>query len=279
MQEVKIDLAHCVARKDHNARVALEFARGTKWSEYLAFTAKGLAKFREPTEEFLRRFHKIIKTPLERVSLQLLRDTRSDYLPEDGVTTILLEIYDMTATAGTGDLATMSLADLTAHYNKLSIATGGTGVKSFKDKATALKRIDSFKVDVAKPTADQAAHKEEAGDKALKRLASVVTKTKKAVVAAVAADKAAVAAKKAVPAKKKSAAAEKMAAEKAAKKAAPKKSGAKGQGIGAFCMELIVKGKSNEDVLEQVRKKFPDASTSASSVAWYRNKLKSEGKL
>lgn len=276
MPEVKIDLAHCVARKDHNARVALEFVRGTKWSEFLAFTAKGLAKFREPTDEFLRRFDKIIETPLERVSLQLLRDSRSDYLPEDGVTSILLEIYHMTATAGTGDLTTMSLADLTAHYNKLSTATGGTGVKSFKDKATALKRIDSFNVEVTKPTDEQAARKEEAGAKALKRLAAAVTDkpAKKA-----AAEKPAAKAAVEKPAKKKSAAAEKMAAEKAAKKAAPKKPGAKGQGIGAFCMELILKGKSNEDVLESVRKKFPDASTSASSVAWYRNKLKSEGKL
>lgn len=276
MPEVKIDMAHCVARKDHNARIALEFVRGTKWSEFLAFTAKGLAKFREPTDEFLRRFDKIIETPLERVSLQLLRDSRSDYLPEDGVTSILLEIYHMTATAGSGDLATMSLADLTAHYNKLSIATGGTGVKSFKDKATALKRIDSFNIEVAKPTDEQAARKEEAGAKALKRLAATVTDKPAKKAKATAAPKPAA---KTAPAKKKSAAAEKMAAEKAAKKAAPKKPGAKGQGIGAFCMELILKGKSNEDVLESVRKKFPDASTSASSVAWYRNKLKSEGQL
>ena len=41
-------------------------------------------------------------------------------------------------------------------------------------------------------------------------------------------------------------------------------------------MELIRKGKDNAAVLEAVKAKFPDASTSPSSVAWYRNKLKSE---
>jgi len=62
----------------------------------------------------------------------------------------------------------------------------------------------------------------------------------------------------------------------AAKKASATPVKAKAQGIGAFCMELIRKGKDNAAVLEAVKAKFPDASTSPSSVAWYRNKLKSE---
>jgi hypothetical protein len=44
-------------------------------------------------------------------------------------------------------------------------------------------------------------------------------------------------------------------------------------------MELILKGKSNEDVLAAVAKQFEGAKTSAASIAWYRNKLKSEGQL
>lgn len=51
------------------------------------------------------------------------------------------------------------------------------------------------------------------------------------------------------------------------------------ESIGGICCDLLLKGKSTEEILAAVLKKFPDASTSASSIAWYRNKLKKEGKL
>lgn len=78
------------------------------------------------------------------------------------------------------------------------------------------------------------------------------------------------------PAAKKKAAAKKPAAkpkvEKAAK--APK---AKKPGIGAFCLDLIAKGKTNDEILEAIAKSFPDAKTSRGCVAFYRNKAKAAG--
>lgn len=50
-------------------------------------------------------------------------------------------------------------------------------------------------------------------------------------------------------------------------------------GIGAFCKELIIKGKSNEEVLAAVHKQFPGAGTTPASVSSYRSRLKSDGLL
>ena len=51
------------------------------------------------------------------------------------------------------------------------------------------------------------------------------------------------------------------------------------EGVGTFCEHLILKGKSNEEVLAAAKKQFPDKNPSASSINWYRNKLKREGKI
>ena len=72
-------------------------------------------------------------------------------------------------------------------------------------------------------------------------------------------------------AEKKEAVAEKRKAAKPKTEGEPK---ARGQGIGAFCKELITAGKSNAEVLAAVQKKFPGAATSKGCVAYYRNKLK-----
>jgi hypothetical protein len=48
-------------------------------------------------------------------------------------------------------------------------------------------------------------------------------------------------------------------------------------GVGDLAIELLRAGKSNEDVLAAVSKKFPDSSVSISSISWYRNKLRSDG--
>lgn len=66
-----------------------------------------------------------------------------------------------------------------------------------------------------------------------------------------------------------------MATKKAAKKTTEKKD--KKPGVGDVAIEALRAGKSNEDVLAIVQKKFPDASVSISSIAWYRNKLRSDG--
>lgn len=65
-------------------------------------------------------------------------------------------------------------------------------------------------------------------------------------------------------------------AKKAAKKTA-KKTGDKTTGVGDLAVASLRDGKDNEEVLAIVKKKFPDSSVSISSIAWYRNKLRSEG--
>lgn len=88
---------------------------------------------------------------------------------------------------------------------------------------------------------------------------------------------------------KKRAADEKKAAKKGGKaKAEPKKAEGKkaaaqpkkpGGGIGGLVCDLLMKGKDNDAILKAVKEKFPAAKTSAASIAWYRSKLREEGKL
>lgn len=82
--------------------------------------------------------------------------------------------------------------------------------------------------------------------------------------------------KDARPKRAAAAAPEKGDKKKAAQAAAPTK---KAGGIGGFVSDLLVKGKDTEAILKAVKEKFPKARTSAASVAWYRSKLREEGKL
>jgi murein DD-endopeptidase MepM/ murein hydrolase activator NlpD len=204
-----------------------------------------------------------------------------------------MEMFNMAITNGSGDLESLSQAQLTEHYNQLAAAAERPLVKSFKDKATAIKRIGALQDDASEPNeaqkraaAERDAKEAHANDNAFnKHLAA--KRAAKSVAEKPVAEKPVVADAPKAAAKGKSAAAKKATAKKAeakqpAAKKAAKSEGEKkprGQGIGAYACEAILKGKSNEEVVAIVLKKFPDASTSASSVAWYRNKLKNEGKL
>jgi len=46
------------------------------------------------------------------------------------------------------------------------------------------------------------------------------------------------------------------------------------QGVGAFCKEQILDGKTNAEILEMVAAQFPSAKTTGNCVAYYRAKLK-----
>lgn len=70
---------------------------------------------------------------------------------------------------------------------------------------------------------------------------------------------------------KKEVAAEKRKAARPKTEGEPKQ---RGQGIGAFCKELISQGRTNAEILTAVQDKFPGAKTSAGCVAYYRNKMK-----
>jgi hypothetical protein len=62
----------------------------------------------------------------------------------------------------------------------------------------------------------------------------------------------------------------------APKKAAePKKAG----GIGGLVCKLLVARKTPDEILAEVKRQFPKARTSNASIAWYRSKLREEGKL
>lgn len=274
--------------KDHQARIALPFYRGDKWVEYIGINEEGPQRFRMQAREFDNQFKFEGASSLRKACLSLLRACRRAYQPGDGVVSIILEVYTM-AEADGKLLSEMSLDELTARYNELSTAIGGTTVKSFKSKKEALERIQKVSGDASAPTPEQRENKKASAAAAEKRLAPLKDKAdkqannpqgKEAEMATK--DKKTTtkkgAAKKAAPAKKSAAKAA------PAKKGAPKKAAGaertpRGQGIGAFAEELILKGKPTEDILDAIKKKFPHATTGASSIAWYRNKLRGEGKL
>jgi hypothetical protein len=291
MMHVNLGLDQMAARLSHDRRVAVPFYRDDRKVALLQFTPSGPVARELPSHSFDENYKTLVDQPVERVALTLIGATRTCYLPGSRVMPILMEIFNMSQTNGTGDLNSLSQADLTETYNKLAAAANKPTVKSFKDKATAVKRIQALQDEVAEPSAAQkeaaakAAAEAGQGQKAsdaparVKANENVAASEKRAKdSASIAASKAAFAAAKKVPAKKAGA---KPAAKAPAKKAAAQKPEAgekkpRGSGIGALCMELIGKGKSNEEVLAAVKAKFPDAATSASSVAWYRNKLKQD---
>lgn len=256
---VNLTLKELCVRRDHESRVALEFNRGTKWSEYLAFDPRGVQVYRLETVEFHKRFTRTLSSSLEGAASAFLRSLKDAYLPWEGAADVLLEILIMAKTNGSKDLSAMDAKELVAYHNQLAFHVPGIiALKSWKNaKSELVARIKELEGKVKQPTAAQQKHaadgKPAETEAKPKRKAEPVAKGGKVTVSKT---------PKAKPAK----------SEKAP--AAPR-----GQGIGAFCMDLLGKGKSNEEVLSAVKAKFPDAKTSAASVAWYRNKLVSEGKL
>jgi hypothetical protein len=50
-----------------------------------------------------------------------------------------------------------------------------------------------------------------------------------------------------------------------------------GRGIGALVVSLLAEGMETATIVAEVKKRIPGARTSAASVAWYKNKLRSDG--
>lgn len=48
-------------------------------------------------------------------------------------------------------------------------------------------------------------------------------------------------------------------------------------GVGAYAMDLIRDGKTNEATLTAVLKKFPKAKTTPASINWYRHEMRRNG--
>ena len=280
---INLPLEQLAIRRSFGRHMALEFYRGEKWAEYLAFESAGLQRFRVKIETMERDYPEAFyfeKAPdfFKSAVLSFIKSLQRAYLPGDGVSDVLLGVYTMTTNSTkTNDTSAMKLDEMTAHYNELAGAIGKPPVKAFKSKGEAQKRIAALHDATKQPTEAQKGNKERAaavsasraaGLAALTETAAKLKKAGQAIKAAVAKGAAA------KPVAKKTV--EKAVTKKTAKP--PAKEGAKprGQGIGAFCKELITAGKTNEEVLAAVRQKFPDASTSAASVAWYRNALRSE---
>ena len=259
MKLVTLPFAELKVRRDARSHIAVEFARGNKWSEFLAFEPSGLQKFREPTERFEESLYRTVDLTLERAALALIKSLLKAYLPADGVSHIIMEIFKMAATNNT-NYDKLDNKPLLETYNRLAATAGKTQLKAFKEgKAKLIAKIEALSATLVAPTPQQVENKVATQAKAEVRLAGLAKAPK---------------AEKAAPAEKA------VKAPKAAKVAAPKKDGPpRVQGIGAFCVELLLKGKTNEEVVAAAIKKFEGAKTSASSVAWYRNKLKNEGKL
>ena len=51
----------------------------------------------------------------------------------------------------------------------------------------------------------------------------------------------------------------------------------KTRGVGDVAIAALRAGKSNDAALAAVKKAFPKAGTTTSSIAWYRNKLREDG--
>jgi|32_taG_2_1085360.scaffolds.fasta_scaffold01098_4 predicted transcriptional regulator len=49
------------------------------------------------------------------------------------------------------------------------------------------------------------------------------------------------------------------------------------QGIGTAAAAMLRKGMTNQEVLAEIRQRFPTANTTAASVAWYRSDLRKKG--
>lgn len=70
-----------------------------------------------------------------------------------------------------------------------------------------------------------------------------------------------------------------MSTKKQGAKKAPEKTKGSHPGIGAYIKGMLIDGKSTEEILLAIAKQFPQAQTTKSSVAWYRSKLRTSGKL
>ena len=51
----------------------------------------------------------------------------------------------------------------------------------------------------------------------------------------------------------------------------------KKEGVGSVVRQALKEGKTNEQALEIVKKRFPDANTTLQSVSWYRNDMRGKG--
>lgn len=293
-----------ILRLDHQAHVALAFRQDKKRIDYIGFECEGPQQlFSSSVDAFTRLFKTEHDADAVSFVPKMLKSVKRAYLPGANVAAILLEVLKMT-TINDKEMKDCSTKELVEHFNALRKTENAEPIteKTYKSKAKLIEAIEKFEASLIHFTPDQQTNKKANAAAAEKRLAGLASlKEQKAEEAELKRSKKADKAKsttttkeadmatkdtsktakkpaaKAAPAKKDAKPAAKPAA-KPVKKADKGESKPRGTCIGAFCIELILKGKSNEETASTARDKF-GSSTSASSVAWYRNKLKGEGKL
>ena len=273
----------CV-RASFERRVALEVERKGKESRVITIEAEGLSMCWEPTAKFVAAHGYDAGIEFEKACFSFLRANARAYLNNADAVGKIMETI-MTTSTGTTDLSELSLAQLTEHYNQLAQGLDRNPVKSFKSKGEATKRIQSLGAEIARPTPEQTQNKETsraAADKRLSGLADLKASKAERKAAERGSKKSTTQSGATAGEEKEPTVANTKSTKNTKKPAAKAKAETekkpRGQGIGAFCCELIAKGKSNEEVAEAAQKKF-GSKTSASSVAWYRNKMRAEGKL
>lgn len=296
-----------VVYTDYSMHVALPFKKDKKRIDYVGFESEGPQCLFTSIHSFEKQFNKVQDTDALHFVPTFIKIAKRSYLPGENVGRILLEVLKMTS-LNDKELKDCSVKDIVVHLNALRVSANlepSVTEKTYKSKAKLIEAVEQLEATIPPFTPDQQVNKKANTATAEKRLAGLAglkeqkaeeaqlkrekkaekakstTTPKEAAMATKEVSKSKKTAAKAVPAKKVT---KPAPAKKAAAKATPVKkvdkseSKPRGTGIGAFCIELLLKGKSNEETASAARDKF-GSSTSASSVAWYRNKLKNEGKL
>lgn len=306
LTNLKVD--ELVVYTDFNMHVVLPFKKDKKRVDYIGFEGEGPQCLFTSIHSFEKQFNKVQDTDALHFIPTFIKIAKRSYLPGENVGRILLEILKMTS-LNDKELKDCSIKDIVVHFNALRVSANLEPTiteKTYKSKAKLIEAVEQLEATIPPFTPDQQKNKSINTATAEKRLAGLAgLKEQKAEEAKLKREKKAEKAKTTTTKEADMATKETSKTKKPAAKAAPAKKAAKpvheharktdkakpvikktdkseskprGTGIGAYCIELLLKGKSNEETASAARDKF-GSNTSASSVAWYRNKLKNEGKL
>jgi hypothetical protein len=294
---VNLKLEELIVYADFSMHIALPYKKDARRVDYIGLEGEGPRCLFTSIHNFERQFSRVQDTDILHFVPTLVKIAKRSYLPSENVGLILLEVLKMASLNGK-ELKDCSIKELVIHCNALRVSLSlepTTTEKTYKSKAKLIEAIEQLEATIPPFTPDQQANKQTNAAAAEKRLAGLASlKEQKAEEAELKRSKKADKVKSTTPkeadmatkdtSKTKKSLTKETKNTKTAAKAATAKKADKGEskprrmGIGAYCIELLLKGKSNEETATAAREKF-GSTTSASSVAWYRNKLKNEGKL
>lgn len=138
------------------------------------------------------------------------------------------------------NLQTGTLAELVLAYNKLAVAAGKKPRKAFDSKALALEAIEALDATLVEPTPEQTISAEQSNRRSKMSTETQFDENGQEIV---------------------------------------KEVKSRGKGIGSRAMELLVEGKSTAEVIAIVKEEIEGAEPTPATIAWYKNKLRQEGKI